>query len=133
MTSNNKRLIITALVFFLIVNTQYYWEGKLGLFAFPTFIILVIVYLGLVIALGQQIYLATKQKFRENGRLLAVLLLIFVLVLTYYKPYGLVHFEKFEVDDLLVAQREGSANCMIIFKLKDDLSFKASYKARFPE
>jgi hypothetical protein len=37
---------------------------------------------------------------------------------------GLVDFDKLEGDELLVAEREGSANCMTVLKLKDDLSFR---------
>ncbi|MFM2359398.1 MAG: hypothetical protein RLY16_1391, partial [Bacteroidota bacterium] len=44
-------LIITTIIFFLLVNTTYYWEGKLGFFVVPVFALLVAVYFGLAIAL----------------------------------------------------------------------------------
>ncbi|MFT5914011.1 MAG: hypothetical protein ACI81T_000498 [Bacteroidia bacterium] len=49
--------------------------------------------------------------------------LLIVLVLIYYKPYGLIDFEKFESKNLLVAEREGVANCFTTLKLKEDSTF----------
>ncbi|MCD2423291.1 hypothetical protein LQ567_11010 [Niabella pedocola] len=120
----NRGLIITTIVFFLLVNTNYYWEGKLGLFAFPAFLLLVAVYLGLTIALLRQLYLLIKEKFRQKKRLLVIGLLTTVLLLIYFKPLGLVDFDKLEGNDVLVAEREGSANCLTTLKLKDDFTFR---------
>lgn len=107
-----------------MVNTTYYWEGKLELFAFPTFLLLVIVYFGLGIALIKQIFFLIKEKFADKQRLLKVGFLTVVLVLTFYKPFGLIDFDKFEGGDLLIAEREGSANCWTTLKLKDDYTFR---------
>jgi hypothetical protein len=120
----NKGLIISAIIFFLLVNTTYYWEGKLGLFAFPTFVLLLIVFIGLLISLLRQIYFSLTEKFANRQRLYLVGLLVIVLALTAYKPFGLVDFDKLEGGDLLVAEREGAANCMTTFKLKDDFTFR---------
>ena len=120
----NKGLFIATIVFFLLVNTTYYWEGKLGLFAFPAFILLAIVYLGLAITLLSQVYFLIREKFTDKQRLLKVGLLALVLALTYYKPFGLVDFDKLEGGDLLIAEREGAANCMTTLKLKDDFTFR---------
>ncbi len=120
----NKGLLITTIIFFLTVNTIYYWEGKLGLFAFPAFILLAGVYVGLAIALLRQIYLVIKEKFTDKQRLFVVGLLTTVLVLTFFKPFGLIDFDKLEGGDLLIAEREGAANCMTTLKLKDDFTFR---------
>jgi hypothetical protein len=119
-----KGLFITTIVFFLLVNTIYYWEGKLGLFAFPAFLLLAAVYLGLVIALVREVYFLIKEKFTDKERLFQVGLLTIVLALTFYKPYGLIDFDKLEGGDLLVAERESSANCMTTLQLKDDFTFR---------
>jgi hypothetical protein len=119
----NKRLIITTIIFFLIVNTIYYWEGKLGLFHFPVFLILVVIYFGLGLALIRQIYFLIREKFRDKTRLINIGLLTIVLTLTFLKPFGLIDFEKLEGNNVLVAEREGSANCMTTLKLKDDFTF----------
>lgn len=120
----NKGLYITTIIFFLLVNTTYYWEGKLGLFAIPAFILLVAVYLGLAIALLRQIYFAVKEKFKQSHRFIFIGLLTTVLLLTYFKPLGIVDFDKFEGTDILVAEREGAANCLTTLKLKDDYTFR---------
>jgi hypothetical protein len=116
----NKVLIIT-IIFFLIVNTSYYWEGKFGLFIFPIFLILIIIFLGLVIALAKQLYFAFKDNFKD--RIPTICLLITVLILTFVKPFGIIDFEKFEGKDLLIAEREGVANCMTTLKLKESNKF----------
>lgn len=107
-----------------MINTTYYWEGKLGLFAIPAFALLVAVYFGLAIALLRQIYFSVKEKFKQNHRFILIGLLSTVLLLTYFKPLGIVDFDKFEGTDILVAEREGAANCLTTLKLKDDYTFR---------
>lgn len=120
----NKGLIIVTIIFFLLVNTAYYWEAKLGPFAYLMLLIMVVVYVGFVIALICQIYLATAEKFRYKHRLFLVGLLTTVLALTYYRPNGIINFDRFHGRDLFIAKREGSANCMTTLKLKDDYTFR---------
>ncbi|HAD13894.1 MAG TPA: hypothetical protein DCF33_15820 [Saprospirales bacterium] len=120
----NKGLYITTIIFFLLVNTTYYWEGKLGLFAIPAFVLLVVVYFGLSIALLRQICFSVKEKFKQNHRFILIGLLTIVLLLTYFKPLGIVDFDKFEGADILIAEREGAANCLTTLKLKDDYTFR---------
>ena len=120
----NKGLLIATIIFFLTINTTYYWEGKFGSFAFPAFLILAIVYLGLAIALLRQIYLAIKERFVDIPRLLIIGLIALVLVLTFFRPMGLIDFEKLESNAILIAQREGAANCMTTLKLKDDYTYR---------
>ena len=112
-----------TLVFFLLVNTTSYWEGKLGLFVMPAFLALVLVFLGLAIALLHHIFLAVKEKLTDKHRLFTISLLIAVLCLTFFFPFGLINFDRVSGDDLLVAQREGAANCMTTIKLKDNNKF----------
>jgi hypothetical protein len=120
----NRGLFITTIVFFLLVNTTYYWEGKLALFAFPAFLILVIVYFGLAIVLVRQIYFLIKEKFTDKHRLLQVGLLTIVLALTFFKPFGFIDFDKLSGKDLLIADREGGGNCTTTLKLKDNNTFR---------
>lgn len=120
----NKGPIIITAIFFLVVSTTYYWEGKLGILAFPAFLVLVVLYLGITIALFRQIYFLINEKFADKQRLFMVGLLTIILLLTFYKPFGLIDFDKLEGEDVLIARREGSANCMTTFKLKDDFTFR---------
>jgi len=116
-------LIIITTIFFLLVNTSYYWEGKLGLLAFPSFLLLILIYIGLGVSVIRQLYLAIKEKFDNKLRLSIIGLIVFVLIITFLRPNGLIKFDKFEGGDILVAEREGAANCMTTLKLKDDYTF----------
>ena len=118
------RLIIIAIIFFIIVNTIYYWDSKLGFFAMPVTLILFVVYFGLLFGLIRQIYFAIREKFIKRYRIVVMTILTILLVATFLKPFGLIDFEKFEGNDLLIAQREGAANCMTTLKLKENNEFK---------
>jgi hypothetical protein len=119
----NKGLLAAAIIFFLIVNTTYYWQSKLGLLAMPAFFILVLVFLVLSVALINQLYLGFNDNFRDRGRIVTIGLLAIVLLLTFLEPVGIINFEKFEADDVLVVQREGAANCTTTLKLKENMKF----------
>ncbi len=123
MTLKNKKLIILTTIFFILVNTTYYWEVKLGFFALPAILLLVLSFFGLIIALIGQLYFAIKEKLSNKIRLYTIGLLILVLTLTFFKPFGLINFDKLEGGDILVAEREGAANCMTTLKLKEDFTF----------
>ena len=119
----NKGIIITTLVFFLLVNTTYFWEGKLGLIAFPLFLILVIVYIGLVVGFLRQLYFAIREKFKNKQRLVILTILVTVITLTFFRPHGFIDFDKLQGADLLVASREGGGNCTTTLKLKESNRF----------
>jgi hypothetical protein len=120
----NKGLLTTTIVFFLTINTAYYWEGKLGFFAFPVSALLIVVYFVLVAALIRQIYFAVIEKLADKTRLLSIGLIALVLALVFVKPFGIIDFDKLEGENVLIAQREGSASCTITLKLKDNFTFK---------
>jgi len=121
---NPKAPLIAAFLFFLLINTSYYWEGKLGLYAFPAFAILAIAYISLSILLFQQVYAYTKEKFANKSRLIVAVVLFTVLAVTFLKPLGIINYDKFQGEDLLIAEREGAANCMTTLQLKEDFTFK---------
>jgi hypothetical protein len=89
----------------------------------PAFLILVLVFIGLTIALLRHIFFAVREKLTDKHRLVTISLLTAVLCLTYFFPFGFINFDRLSGDDLLVAQREGAANCMTTFKLKDNNTF----------
>ena len=120
----NKGLLTTVIVFFLVVNTAYYWEGKLGLFAFPSSAFLIVIYFVLVAALTRQIYFAVVEKLADKTRLLSIGFIALVLTLIFIKPFGVINFEQLEGESVLVAAGEGSANCTTTLKLKDNFTFK---------
>ena len=113
-----------VILFFLIVNTTYYWEGELGLFAIPALMLLVVIYVGLAISLILLIYRAVRERSVAKGRILAIGILTLVLTSTFFRPFGLVNYDKLEGNSILVAKREGVANCMTTLKLRDDHTFR---------
>ncbi len=119
----NKGLLLAIILYFLIVNTSYFWESHLGLLAFPFYLILGVVYLGFIIVFIRNIYFLIKENFSEKKRFITCCLLILVLTLTFLKPKGLFDFEKLEANSILVAQNEGAANCATSLKLKEYFTF----------
>lgn len=91
--------------------------------AFPAFLLLMITYLVLALALIGQLYFAFREKLKDRHRLFGIALLIAVLLLTFLFPTGLINFDRLEGEDLLVAEREGVANCMTTLKLKEHNKF----------
>ena len=78
----NKALWSATLAFFLIIQTVYFWEGKIGLFALPIIVGLCIFYLILFFLLIQQLVLLTKKKFKEKHRIYISSTLAIVLIST---------------------------------------------------
>ena len=90
------------------------------MWSIPLTIILFICFLILVVAFLIQLFKSISEKFKSNSRTFLLVVLTLVIGLTLYKPFGLINFDKLEGRDLLVAQREGAANCMTTLKLKEN-------------
>jgi len=120
----DKGLLISTLLLFLIVNTNYFWEGKLGLVAFPVFLILAFTFIVLSILLLGQVIKGLKEKFSDKTRNIKIGIITVMLVLIFLKPNGLINFDRLNGNDILIAQREGAANCMTTLKLKENMTFK---------
>lgn len=119
----HKRLIITLTIFFILTNTRTYWEGDLGILAFPIFLILVIYFIILIILTIRQIIFAIKEKFLDKERVIFTIVSLIVLVLTFFKPEGIIDYDKLSGKDLLVADREGAASCLSVLKFKENNRF----------
>jgi hypothetical protein len=120
-----KKLLISAIIFFLVVNTSYFWSA---VFPFPwdllVFLLLVILYGVLVVALVLQVTYASEEKFRNKQRYATIAIVALVIFFVGYRPTGIIDFERFESKDVLIAQREGDANCMTTVKLKKNKRFR---------
>lgn len=119
-----KRPLLFAIVFFFIINTSYYWEGKLGMWDMPVWIGLIVLFLTLAFLFFKHSYLTIKERFSDKQHLLLTIVLAVVLALTFFFPGGLVNFEKLESKNVLIAYREGVANCTTTLKLKANRRFK---------
>lgn len=126
MQTRNKFIIGIAIGFFLLVNTSDLWTDDLGFYAMIFSIMLFLTFIGLTIMLIIQLFYSIKERFKKKERNLTAGILISVLILTVFMPFGLVNFKKFESKDILVAQREGVANCTVTPKLKENNEFTFS-------
>lgn len=117
------RLLITAFIFFVLINTTHYWNGMLGFWAFPVTLILIILYLFLFVKFFYHLTQLFKERFKNGFRILVTIVLGVVLFVTFLFPAGVIDFEKYEGKDLLIAQAEGAANCMTTLKLKEGNKF----------
>jgi hypothetical protein len=120
----NKILITTVIIFFLTINTSYFWEDKIGHLAFLIFLLLLTTYIIFFAVFTWHFFLMIGEKFKNKSRFLYTGILSFVLILTFFSPRGFINFEKLlEGKDLLIARAEGVAGCGTIFKLKENLTF----------
>ena len=118
-----KHLYIIVIIFFLLVQTEYYWGNNLGWFAIIWFFAmqaLLVVFCGILVY--QLFKLATERPF-TGKRLLAIFLLSFVLLSTYLRPWGLIEFEKYETPPVLKAKAKGGGGCNNVLRLYNDSSF----------
>lgn len=113
----NKGILIATSIFFLLVNTTQLWEGLMGIFAMVTFLIMIIFYLVLSVILLGPVLKAIKEKFKERNRVYLIAFMTFVLTASFLFPNGLINYGISESESILIAQREGAANCMTTLKL----------------
>lgn len=130
----NKTLFIITVIFFLLVQSRYYLENVITTDGFPfmeivSVFVLFLVFIILVISFLFQVEKAFKEKFNNRSRLYLITFMLFVFIVTVWRPFGLVDFEKPEGKDVFVASAEGSAKCNSILKLKDNKQFVFT---RFP-
>ena len=119
-----KSISILILIFFGIWFFQYFLSYVPGAFTIGVLLIglsLWIVILG--IALYQIIKLALE-KSKYYQRLIYVAVIFILNFISLAKPMGLIDWEKYEGENLLIADREGTANCRTILKLKPKNKFK---------
>jgi hypothetical protein len=105
------------------VNTNFYWEAKMGVFAMLSFLLLIVYFFVLTILFFGQIYFSIREKFKNRQRLFVLILMTIVLVLCFLYPSGLINVDELESDSIFIAQREGVANCTTTLKLREDNSF----------
>jgi hypothetical protein len=122
-TMNEKLILKTSIVFFLIVSTSYYWEGKFGFFTLPIFLFLAIAYFVFAVLLLFQLVSAIQTRFVDRSKSIAILMQVMVLIAIFWKPNGLIDFDRLEGENLLIALEGGSANCTFSLKLKDNHTF----------
>ena len=118
-----KRLIVFSVVFFLVVQTSYFWErwiDVLAVFVLPVLIIAFITLAGLLLSHLVKLII---EKFRNRQRVIVAAVLFVVVLSAFLKPKGIIDFDRLSGNDLFIAMREGAANCQTVLKLKDNNTF----------
>lgn len=104
-----KKILNTLiLLFFLAINTNYFWAAKVGGLAIPIFMVMCLFYLGMIFTLLIILVKMESHEFSVLHRNKTVLFLVFVLITAFIRPTGLIDFQKFEGKDVLIARREGT-------------------------
>ena len=67
-----RLIVISVLVFFVIVNSSYFWDGKPGLLTVPIFLLLFLIFFAVLI---RQISKSITEKFSNKERLLVMVIL----------------------------------------------------------
>lgn len=119
----HRLLLFTTIIFFLLINTCYFWEGWLGVLTIPVFVLLGLLYLILAVAALAQLIIIIREKLSDKKRLKVFALLATCLILIFLFPNGIIPFEKLESNPLLVAYREGVASCMCTLKLRENKTY----------
>jgi hypothetical protein len=112
-----------TILFFLTVHLQYFWQYYLGLIGAAISLFLGIAFLALFAAMLFQFYKAVRERFAYRRRIINIVLILVVLVVTYFFPSGVVDFKQFESPAILTAYQEGTANCSKTVELKADGKF----------
>jgi hypothetical protein len=118
-----KGIIFLAVVYFLAVNSSYLWSRNLGSLLFYLAIVGDFVFFGLVIIFLIFLNSAVKENFANKQRVTAMVIVLIIIILTCFRPTGIIDFDKLIGENLLIAQREGVANCTTTLKLKENNKF----------
>lgn len=118
-----KPSLIVTICFFLLLHTSDFWGPSVG----PFFLLIMLIFLGaFLFVLGfflVHIYYSIREKFQSKAQNISLLITSLVIGITIYAPLGILKYETFTADNILVAGREGAANCHTVVRLKKDGSF----------
>jgi len=124
LNSGQKKILKAIVAYVIIWNSQYIWEYLPGIFDMIIIIMLLITIVILVIVGIYQLFKFFTEKPTINFRLLNIGLIMLISVLSYFKPLGLIDFEKYEGENIVYAMYEGVANCTTSIRLKSGNKFK---------
>lgn len=119
----HRTLLIATLLFFLLINTSYFWEMLPGLWDIGIAALLLLYFIILGSALIVQIYYLIKERWENKARITSTGILFAVISSTILFPTGIINFEKLEGRNVMVAYLEGVANCTTTIKLKEKNRF----------
>lgn len=118
-----RRQYLAASLFFLLLQTSYFWEKELGIFAMFSFLGMALAFLFFCGMLCWEALLVVRERGKDRQRLRFIGILLVMLSLTVWDPNGLVDYAKFEARTVLTAHAEGAADCSNTLVLRSDHTF----------
>lgn len=120
----NKTILILSLIFFLLVNTTYYWDRLLpGLWDMIFSGLFLLIFITLLIVLIIQIIKLLRKRPIVRSRILNICVLAIIIILTIVFPRGIIDFDKLEGQNLILARYEGPGNCTSFLEIKENDRF----------
>ena len=110
-------------MFFGIWFFQYF----IGYIQGTSIVVLLIGLILWVVLLGIALYQVVKlevENTKHYSRLIFITIILILNLLSLAKQAGIINWEKYEGENILVAQMEGTANCQTVLKLKSDNRFE---------
>lgn len=123
MNAQQKKILIATIVYVLLWNTQYFFEQLSGP---SSLIILLILLIALFYLISIALFLLVKfilKKPKNKFSLINIGFIFLVAILSWFKPFGIIDFYKFEGENILIAMEEGSTYASAI-RLKEGNIFK---------
>jgi hypothetical protein len=117
-----RGLIISAILYFLFANTWLFWDKYIGIASVPAFMLAIGFFIIFAFIAAWHFTHASAEKFKNKPRVILLSVLSSVLIITYFQPVAWI-YSKMPRDELLVASKEGAANCNTTFVLKSGHRF----------
>lgn len=122
----SKPLIFTILLL-LAVNTQFLWEGKLGVFTLLVYLLLFVCSIVLLVRLIKKVYRLIKGTDRTRQNVIECVVMGVSLGLIVAYPMGIVRFPNVGAPIKLMAFHEGGGGCGSTLYFREDGSFVVRY------
>lgn len=110
-------------LYFIIIQTSYFWLGLIGPFALPVLFILFLLFLVLIVQWFKIVIHLTSEKWLVKRHLSHLLILGSLILLVGFAPKGLIDFEKMEPEPLFTAVCSGNAGCTSYLKIINQKDF----------
>lgn len=118
-----KVQITLSVLFLVLINTAYWWEGWLSFVAMFAILFLAVCFLASVILIFVQLVQLIRIRFRDRPKVISMIISCVVALLVGFFPRGMINWDEIEGHNLLVASQESTANCTITIKLKENNRF----------
>ena len=118
-----KKLALFSAFFLILLIVSYFIEQSPSIWTLVINIVLPFYFLALCCSLLWHCRILWKDRFRNATKNWLLLFTISVITFTTACFFGMIRLDRIYGKDILVAGREGAANCFTTFKLKNTQNF----------